>query len=159
VSVVARAPVEALVAIGANLGDARASVMQAIEALGQLPQTRCLQVSALYRTEPFQAQGPDFINAVAKLETALTAPDLLQALQALELAAGRERPYPNAPRTLDLDLLMYGDATLDSPRLIVPHPRWHERAFVVYPLRDVSPERVTEATWQAVSAQIIERLS
>jgi len=74
VSVVARAPVEALVAIGANLGDARASVMQAIEALGQLPQTRCLQVSALYRTEPFQAQGPDFINAVAKLETALTAP-------------------------------------------------------------------------------------
>jgi 2-amino-4-hydroxy-6-hydroxymethyldihydropteridine diphosphokinase len=89
----------------------------------------------------------------------LTAPDLLQALQALELAAGRERPYPNAPRTLDLDLLMYGDATLDSPRLIVPHPRWHERAFVVYPLRDVSPERVDEATWQAVSAQIIERLS
>ncbi len=158
-SVSARAPVEALVAIGANLGNARASVMQAIEALGQLPKTRCLQVSSLYRTEPVQAKGPDFINAVAKLETALTAPDLLQALQALEQAAGRERPYPNAPRTLDLDVLMYGDATIDSPRLTVPHPRWRERAFVVCPLRDVSPERVTEATWQAVSAQIVERLS
>jgi 2-amino-4-hydroxy-6-hydroxymethyldihydropteridine diphosphokinase len=153
-----RAPVEALVAIGANLGNARASVMQAIEALGQLPRTRCLQVSALYRTAPWQAQGPDFINAVVKLQTTWTAPDLFQALQALEQAAGRERPYLHAPRTLDLDLLMYGDATLDSPRLTVPHPRWRERAFVVCPLRDVSPERVSDALLKSVAGQAIERL-
>ncbi len=154
-----RAPVEALVAIGANLGDARASVVQAMEALGQLPRTRVVQASALYRTAPWQAQGPDFINAVVKLETALTAPDLLLALQALEQAAGRERPYPHAPRTLDLDVLMYGEATLDSPCLTVPHPRWRERAFVVCPLRDVSPERVSEALLTSLAGQPIERLT
>ena len=154
----ARAPVQALVAIGANLGNAKASVLQAIEALGQLPKTRCLQVSGLYRTAPVQAQGPDFMNAVVKLATELTAPALLEALQALEQAAGRERPYPNAPRTLDLDVVMYGDATIHSPRLIVPHPRWRERAFVLCPLRDVAPERVPEAWLRSVSDQFIERL-
>jgi 2-amino-4-hydroxy-6-hydroxymethyldihydropteridine diphosphokinase len=158
IAVTARAPVQALVAMGANLGDAKASVLQAMEALGHLPHTRCVRGSSLYRTAPWQAQGPDFINAVVKLETALTAPALLQALQALEHSAGRERPYPNAPRTLDLDLVMFGDATVYSPRLTLPHPRWRERAFVVCPLRDVAPERVSEALLKAVAGQRIERL-
>jgi 2-amino-4-hydroxy-6-hydroxymethyldihydropteridine diphosphokinase len=79
-------------------------------------------------------------------------------LQALEQAAGRERPYPNAPRTLDLDLITYGDAHMSSPRLTLPHPRWRERAFVVCPLRDVAPERVSEDLWAAVMGQHIERL-
>ena len=153
-----RAPVQALVALGANLGDAKASVLHALEALGCLPHTRCVRSSPLYRTAPFEATGPDFINAVALLDTALTAPDLLHALQALEQAAGRERPYPNAPRTLDLDLISYGDARMSSPLLTLPHPRWRERAFVVCPLRDVAPERVSEDLWAAVMGQDIERL-
>jgi 2-amino-4-hydroxy-6-hydroxymethyldihydropteridine diphosphokinase len=78
-------------------------------------------------------------------------------LQTLELAAGRERPYPNAPRTLDLDVVMYGDATVDSPHLTVPHPRWRERAFVVCPLRDVAPERVSDDLVQAVAGQRIQQ--
>lgn len=158
-AVTQRAPVQALVAVGANLGDARGSVLQALESLKSLPQTQCTGVSALYQTAPWQAQGPDFINAVAKLHTTLTAPDLLMALQSLEQAAGRERPYPNAPRTLDLDLVCFGDATMESPRLTLPHPRWRERAFVVLPLRDVAPELVDEALLQTVSGQIIERLT
>jgi 2-amino-4-hydroxy-6-hydroxymethyldihydropteridine diphosphokinase len=83
---------------------------------------------------------------------------LLHALQSLEKAAGRERPYRNAPRTLDLDLVLYGDACLDSPDLTVPHPRWGERAFVVHPVRDVAPERVSEALLASVAGQTIERL-
>ena len=114
--------------------------------------------SALYRTAPFQAEGPDFINAVLQLETSLTAPDLLTALQALEAAAGRERPYPNAPRTLDLDVVTYGDATISSPRLTVPHPRWRERAFVVLPVRDVAPQLVNDTLLTAVAGQSIDRL-
>ena len=153
-----RAPVMALVAVGANLGDARRAVTAAIEALDRLPHSRCIRVSALYRTAPFQAQGPDFINAVVQLETALTAPDLLTALQALETAAGRERPYPNAPRTLDLDVVMYGEASVSSPRLTLPHPRWRERAFVVCPLSDVAPELVSKALLAAVADQTIERV-
>ncbi len=92
------------------------------------------------------------------MDTALTAPGLLHALQALEQAAGRERPYPNAPRTLDLDLIFYGDARMSSPQLTLPHPRWRERAFVVCPLRDVAPERVSDDLWAAVMGQDIERL-
>ena len=153
-----RAPVMALVAVGANLGDARRAVLSAIDAVGQLPQCRCSRVSALYRTAPFQAEGPDFINAVLQLETSLTAPDLLTALQALEAAAGRERPYPNAPRTLDLDVVTYGDATISSPRLTVPHPRWRERAFVVLPVRDVAPQLVNDTLLTAVAGQSIDRL-
>jgi 2-amino-4-hydroxy-6-hydroxymethyldihydropteridine diphosphokinase len=152
-----RAPVKALVALGANLGDAPAQVQHGLLSLGQLPQTRVLKSSDLYRTAPWQAQGPDFINAVALLDTSLTAPDLLRAMQALEHAAGRERPYRNAPRTLDLDLVMYGDASMSSPALTLPHPRWRERAFVLFPLRDVAPERVSDAMLNAVADQRIER--
>lgn len=150
-----RAPVTACVALGANLGDALASVRQALTDLNRLPQTRVLACSRLYRSAPHEAQGPDFINAVARLETRLTAPDLLAQLQALELAAGRERPYRNAPRTLDLDLLLYGDARIDSPQLTLPHPRLHERAFVLRPLAEVAPERVSPQALAAVQDQAI----
>ncbi len=154
----ARASVTACVALGGNLGDARAAVRQAIEDLGRLPGTRLEAASGLYRSAPHEAQGPDFINAVARIATTLTAPELLRALQALESAAGRERPYLNAPRTLDLDLLFYGDARIASPALTVPHPRWRERAFVLCPLAEVAPERVTPALLAAVAAQKIERI-
>jgi len=151
-------PVTAYVALGANLGDARATVNAAIEALGRLPQTRLLRASSLYRTAPWEASGPDFINAVAAVETALGAHELLRALQALELQAGRERPYRNAPRTLDLDLLLYGTAIIDQPELVVPHPRMAERAFVLVPLAEIAPEFVTDRTLLAVAGQPIERL-
>jgi 2-amino-4-hydroxy-6-hydroxymethyldihydropteridine diphosphokinase len=154
----ARAPVTALVALGANLGDARRSVVQALGALEALPLTRLVRASRLYRTAPYQAQGPDFINAVARLETCLTAPALLHELQRLENEAGRVRPYLNAPRTLDLDVVMYGDATMHSPLLVLPHPRWQERAFVVHPLQEVAPERVNEALLAGVAGQAIQRL-
>ncbi len=153
-----RDPVTAWVALGANLGDARATVLQAFEDLAQLPQTRLIACSRLYRTAPHEASGPDFINAVAGLETGLNAPALLQALQSLENAAGRLRPYPNAPRTLDLDLLLYGEARIDSPRLTVPHPRMRERAFVLQPLAELAPGRVSSADLLAVQGQPIEAL-
>jgi len=151
-------PVTAHVALGANLGDARATVSAAIAALDRLPQTRLLCASGLYRSAPWEASGPDFINAVAAIETGLDAHELLRALQALELQAGRERPYRNAPRTLDLDLLLYGDAVIDSPELSVPHPRLRERAFVLLPLAEISPALVSADALQAVAAQAIERL-
>lgn len=153
-----RDPVTAWVALGGNLGDARATVLQTIDALARLPGTQLMARSRLYRTAPHEASGPDFINAVVRLQTVLTAPALLDALQAMETAAGRERPYPNAPRTLDLDMLLYGDARIVSPRLTVPHPRLRSRAFVLHPLADVSPERVSAADLQAVQDQPIVAL-
>ena len=148
-----RDPVTAFIALGANLGDARQAVEDALQALDRLPDTRVSARSRLYCTAPHEATGPDFINAVACIETALTAPALLDALQAIENAAGRERPYVNAPRTLDLDILLYGDARIDSARLTVPHPRMQGRAFVLHPLADVAPERVSAADLLAVLNQ------
>ena len=150
-----RDPVTAFIALGANLGDARQSVEDALQALARLPETCLSARSRLYRTTPHEATGPDFINAVARIETGLNAPALLDALQAIEHAAGRERPYVNAPRTLDLDILLYGNARIDSPRLTVPHPRMQGRAFVLHPLADVAPERVSAADLQAVQGQPI----
>ena len=149
----------AYVALGANLGEAAAVVASAIDALNRLPDTRLEARSHLYRSAPVDAQGPDFINAVAAVSTRLTAPDLLLALQQLEQRAGRERPYRNAPRTLDLDLLLYGDARIDSPSLTVPHPRMMERAFVLIPLAEIAPDLVPAAALVAVAGQRIERLS
>lgn len=148
----------AYVALGANLGDARAAVISGLQALNHLPSTRVTRASSLYRTAPWEAHGPDFINAVAEVETGLSAPALLAELQALELAAGRERPYVNAPRTLDLDVLLYGEGRIDSPKLTVPHPRMWERAFVLVPLAEVAPARVPAHVLQAVAGQAIERL-
>jgi 2-amino-4-hydroxy-6-hydroxymethyldihydropteridine diphosphokinase len=153
-----RAPVTAFIGLGANLGDALAAVRQALAWLGELPQTRVLQASRIYRSAPVDAGGPDFFNAVAQVETRLTAPQLLAQLQALELRAGRERPYRNAPRTLDLDLLLYGDARIASAALTVPHPRMRERAFVLLPLAELAPERVDARDLAAVSGQRIAPL-
>jgi 2-amino-4-hydroxy-6-hydroxymethyldihydropteridine diphosphokinase len=135
------AVVRAYVGLGANLGDAVATVRAALAELTAIAHTDVVAQSALYRSAPLDAQGPDFVNAVAALDTRLTAGALLDALQAIERRHGRERPYRNAPRTLDLDLLLYGDAVIDAPpRLIVPHPRLHERAFVLVPLAQIAPD-------------------
>lgn len=153
-----RDPVMAFIGLGANLGDAVQAVQNAVAALDQLPSTRVVQRSHLYRTAPHEAAGPDFVNAVVAVETTLSAPALLQVLQQLETGAGRERPYRNAPRTLDLDLLRYGEGRIDSPSLTVPHPRMGERAFVLVPLAELAPESVSAAALQAVRGQPIERL-
>ena len=149
----------ACVAFGANLGDAVATVQQALRDVAGLPQTQLVKASSLYRSAPYEAQGPDFINAVALVQTQLSPLALLHALQALELKSGRERPYINAPRTLDLDVIFYGDATLATPELTLPHPRWHERAFVLQPLAEVWPERVSAAQLAAVQDQVIHRMA
>jgi 2-amino-4-hydroxy-6-hydroxymethyldihydropteridine diphosphokinase len=127
----------AYIGIGANLGDARANVEDAIEMLRQLHESTLAGVSSLYVTAPIDSSGDDYINAVARLQTTLEPEDLLVALQSIEQAHGRLRPYHNAPRTLDLDLLLYGDQLIASPTLTVPHPRMTERAFVLVPLLEV----------------------
>jgi 2-amino-4-hydroxy-6-hydroxymethyldihydropteridine diphosphokinase len=128
------------VGLGANLGDAVAAVRAALEALDALPGTRCVARSSLYRSAPVDAQGADYINAVAQLETRLLPAALLKELQAIEERFGRERPYRNAPRTLDLDLLLYGERRIVTPLLTVPHARMHERAFVLAPLAEIAPD-------------------
>ncbi len=132
--------VQVFIGIGANLGDARATVAIAIEALAQLPQTSLVAQSSLYGSAPIDSSGDDYVNAVAQLSTSLDARALLQHLQAIELAHGRERPYRNAPRTLDLDLLLYGDEQINTADLQVPHPRMTERAFVLLPLLQLSAD-------------------
>ena len=153
-----REPVSAFVGIGANLGDAQRTVRDAIAALDRLPQTRLVRASRLYRSAPVGALGPDYLNAVAQVDTTLDPFALLRALQGVENAAGRERPYRNAPRTLDLDLLLYGCARIDSASLTVPHPRLRERAFVLLPLAELAPQRVGAADLAAVAHQRIAPL-
>ena len=155
----------AYVGIGANLGDARANVEDAIARLGRLPGARLLRASSLYRTAPIESSGDDYVNAVVALDTSLSAHALLAALQDIEQAHGRERPYRNAPRTLDLDLLLYGDAVIDdAPALLVPHPRMHERAFVLAPLAEIAPDLVipgrgpVAALLPGVAGQAIDKL-
>ncbi len=151
-------PVTAYIALGANLGDARHAVERAFDAIGALAGVTLTARSSLYRTAPVDSGGPDYVNAVAEVRTTLTAPELLARLQSIEQAAGRQRPYRNAPRTLDLDLLLYGDARIDSPSLTVPHPRMNERAFVLVPLAEVAPARVDPARLAAITSQVIERM-
>ena len=153
-----REPVTAFVGLGANLGDARAVLQSTLGHLAKLPGTRLVRSSRIFRSAPVDAGGPDYLNAVAQLETALSAPDLLAQLQRLEQDAGRERPYRNAPRTLDLDLLLYGSARIDSDRLTVPHPRMRERAFVLLPLAELAPRLVTPAQLAAGAGQRIAPL-
>jgi 2-amino-4-hydroxy-6-hydroxymethyldihydropteridine diphosphokinase len=153
-----RDAVTAFVGVGANLGDAAHAVRDAVEQLRQFPSTAVVAHSSLYRTAPVDSTGPDYVNAVAQLSTHLTAPDLLRELQRIENAAGRERPYRNAPRTLDLDLLLFGSARIDSDDLQVPHPRLNERAFVLVPLAEIAPALVTSAQLTAVEGQGIQRL-
>ncbi len=157
-NIVPRDPVVAYVALGANLGDAAATVERSIDAIGQLTQVTLLRRSGLYRTAPVESSGPDYINAVICVRTTRTAYELLEALQQLEQAALRERPYRNAPRTLDLDLLLFGDARIDSATLSVPHPRMGQRAFVLVPLAEIAPNRVDTAQLRAVSDQSCQLL-
>jgi 2-amino-4-hydroxy-6-hydroxymethyldihydropteridine diphosphokinase len=153
-----RDPVVAYVGLGANLGEPAQTVFQALQALQAVPGVLFLRHSPLYGSSPVDATGPDYVNAVAELRTPLTAPAVLAVLQALELDAGRQRPYRNAPRTLDLDLLLFGTSTIQSPHLTVPHPRMAERAFVLRPLHDLAPERVSLAALAAVANQPLWRL-
>lgn len=129
----------AFIGLGANLGDTHASLRQATQELAGTPGIMLLRVSPLYRSAPVESSGPDYLNAVAEVATTLGARALLGVLQGIEQTHGRERPYRNAPRTLDLDLLLYGDQHIDEPDLQVPHPRMHERAFVLRPLADLTP--------------------
>ncbi len=153
-----REPVIAYLALGANLGDAQAMVRAAIGSIADMAGCRLRQSSSLYRTAPVDAGGPDYINAVVEIDTTLTAPDLLQRLQALELQAGRERPYRHAPRTLDIDILLFGDAAMRSAALELPHPRMWSRAFVLVPLAQIAPQRVSDGQLLAVAYQACERL-
>lgn len=128
------------IALGANLGDAVATVNAAVLALRALPDTEFVAASSLYRTAPVGLKHqPDFINAVVELIAVSPAPTLLDALFAIEERFGRLRSVRNAPRTLDLDLLLYGDVFSDDPQLTLPHPRLHERAFVLAPLAEIAP--------------------
>lgn len=153
-----RSQVTAYVALGANLGNAEQTLRDALHALASTPGLKLVKASSLYRTAPIDSSGPDYLNAVAEVATTLTAPSLLAALQAIESANGRERPYRNAPRTLDLDLLMFGGARIESAALTVPHPRMWERAFVLVPLSDIAPALVSQDALARVSDQRIERI-
>ena len=131
----------AYVALGANLGDPTATLVAAIGALAEIEKTRLIAQSSLYRTAPVGLRNqPDFINAVAALDTELAPLGLLEALFAIEAGFGRSRSVPNAPRTLDLDLLLYGETVLETAQLTLPHPRMHERAFVLAPLAEIAPD-------------------
>ena len=132
-------PIRAYIGIGANLGDAQATVEQAFAWLDALPSTRVTERSWLFRTAPIDAGGDDYVNAVAAIDTSLCAADLLQALQTIETDHGRLRPYPNAPRTLDLDILLYGQQKMQTPHLTIPHPRLTQRAFAQIPLLQIAP--------------------
>ena len=152
------------IGLGANLGDAGATLRQALQQIAALPGTQLVASSPLYRTAPVDATGPDFLNAVAELATTLEPLPLLAALQGIEQQHGRQRPYRNAPRTLDLDLLLHGSRVIQTPALSVPHPRLHQRAFVLRPLLDLAPTLhhpalgPLRAHLDAVQDQAIERL-
>lgn len=133
------APVDAWIGLGANLGDIQATLASALRAVAALPDSQLIRVSSHYRSAPVLAQGPDFVNAVALVRTTLAPLVLLDHLQSIEAAHGRERPYLNAPRRLDLDLLLYGNRRMVSSRLTLPHPRAHLRAFVLAPLCELAP--------------------
>lgn len=135
----ATAPVRAYIGLGANLGDAMGALRSALSCIGRLAQTELLATSPFYRSAPVDAGGPDYTNAVAAIATHLDAHELLDRLHGIEAEHGRERPFVNAPRSLDLDLLLYGEQVINSKRLCVPHPRMHQRAFVLRPLADLAP--------------------
>ncbi len=132
----------AYIGLGANLGDARDTLARACAELAELPDTKVTSRSALYRSAPIDASGPEYVNAVVALETALAPEALHEGLRAIENRFGRARGERNAPRTLDLDLLLYGNRKIDTAELTVPHPRMHRRAFVLVPLAELAPQLV-----------------
>ena len=151
----------AFIALGANLGDAAAALRQAVILIHRLPLTQVRKVSSFYLTAPLdtdagreaRAPGADYLNAVAEVQTGLEALELLRHLQRIESDAGRERTHRNAPRELDLDLLLFGNERVASERLALPHPRMLQRAFVLVPLAEIAPEKVTAAQLAAVAHQ------
>jgi 2-amino-4-hydroxy-6-hydroxymethyldihydropteridine diphosphokinase len=151
--------VDAWVALGANLGERRTALGAAFAALGRLPGTRLVRHSSLWSSPPLEADGPDYLNAVALLHTSLDPFELLAALQAIERTHGRTRSYRNAPRTLDLDLLLHGRAVLETPTLTLPHPRMGARAFVLRPLAELAPdlEIPGQGTVQQCLAQVADQ--
>lgn len=152
------ADTRAFVAFGANLGDAMQAHADAVSAVDALPRTRVHARSSLYRSAPIGVHDhPDYINAVLELRTALAPVDLLDALLAIEQSHGRTRGREVSPRTMDLDLLLFGDARIDSDRLKIPHPRMHERAFVLLPLAEIDPE--LEIPGQGRLAQLLDDVS
>jgi 2-amino-4-hydroxy-6-hydroxymethyldihydropteridine diphosphokinase len=155
----------AYVGLGANIGEPRAQVLAAWDALGRIPQTQAIARSGLYRSAPMgYADQPDFLNCVAKLDTALEPHDLLSHLRQVERDLGRVRSFPDAPRTIDLDLLLYGRETIDTPDLRLPHPRMHERAFVLAPLVELDAGTMIPGRGQAAdllracAGQSVERI-
>ena len=155
----------AYVGIGSNLKDPCAQVKQAFEELGEIPRTRLTRKSSLYRSEPVgYADQPGFVNAVVELDSALFPLQILRKLQQIENRHGRKRGFPNAPRTLDLDLLLYGKEALKMKQLTLPHPRMHERAFVLKPLLEIAPDAVipgiglARTSLKKISLQKAERI-
>jgi len=150
--------VTVFVGIGANLGEPCAAVLNAVQEMAGLDGVAAVRRSSLYASTPIESSGPDYVNAVVELKTSLTALELLAQLQAIESKAGRERPYRNAPRTLDLDLLLFGDSVIQSATLTVPHPRMWERAFVLLPLVEIAPEIVGATALAQVQGQTVHRI-
>ncbi len=153
------------VALGANLADPQAQLRSAIAQLAAQPAMSLLQCSSFYASAPVgYSDQPDFVNAVCELDTELSAPAVLAALLAIEAANGRERDFKNAPRTLDLDLILYGSEQVNLPDLTVPHPRMHERAFVLQPLLEIAPDAqipglgAAQGFLAAVAAQTLTRI-
>jgi 2-amino-4-hydroxy-6-hydroxymethyldihydropteridine diphosphokinase len=134
------------IGLGANLGDAATTLQAALAALRELPGSALVATSSFYASQPIDATGPDYVNAVAEINTTLAPHDLLSALHRVEDRFGRERPFANAPRTLDLDLLLYGQRVITTLSLTVPHPRLHQRAFVLLPLLELAPDLVHPST-------------
>jgi len=132
---------QAFIALGSNLQQPQQQVTTALREIAELPQTTLVRQSSLYRTAPVgYDEQPDFINAVVEVETSLKPVELLHAIQQIENQHGRERPFPNAPRVLDLDLLLYNNTVMDTNELTLPHPRMHERGFVLLPLAEIAPD-------------------
>ncbi len=155
----------AFIGLGSNLHDPRSQLQQAFAGLDQLPGTKLLAQSSLYRSAPVGfLDQPDFVNAVAKIATDLTPQELLKALLQIEHRHGRERTFRNAPRTLDLDVLLYDDVRLHEHGLTIPHPQMHLRAFVLRPLLEIAPDCDIPAVGRAARAlqachdQVLERL-
>jgi 2-amino-4-hydroxy-6-hydroxymethyldihydropteridine diphosphokinase len=145
--------VTAYIGLGANLGDASVAIRDAMESIAAIDGVACTARSSLYASAPVDSCGPDYVNAVVEVQTRLSAMQLLVQLQALEAVAGRERPYRNAPRTLDLDVLLYGHSSIRTDTLTVPHPRMWERAFVLLPLSEIAPHTVSAAALALVRSQ------
>ena len=141
---------DAFIGLGANLGDRAREIESAGAEIAALATTTLIARSALYASAPLDAPGGEYLNAVAHVRTALAPLELLRALQAIESRHGRVRPFAGAPRTLDLDLLLYGDIVLASDQLTLPHPRLHERAFVLVPLAEIAPGLVVPGRGRVV---------